>query len=1139
MKRHGGGGAWVLDIIAVTHLTASGWTPAPAGGPVMRGVRVFVWCLGSALQQAYSQEEGLTTRALAKADRIRIRWNATPRADIRALADNGTLDVALLQGVARNFSWFQANPWYAIRSDGNASTCASNLTHVSEPAAISELLSKAAQIRRQWGINASVSANQTQARAEINSNRPWAQANPWIRSNGNCAVNSSWGAGSQPELEPQPQPQTEPHPDSEPHAEPMQACKGSYQGKCNEKCEPLVYRIQTHARGKGKPCPAQDGDKKQCAPGEGSCPENINCEGSWPSTKECSKNCTPLAYTVVVQKQGQGKACPAKQGQLKQCLEGEGQCPRNIDCQGQWSKCLLNCSDIVYTITTQLSGRGKSCPKKDGEKASCDVGDGACQELKCPENRFNVDKNRTNGCEVGCPAVKNSNCLSCSSPQSCTKLSKCTANTFDTNENAKDGCEAGCPVVGGGKCTACSDANTCTRVQCDANRWDLIDPRDGCEATCPDVAFATCAECATGAYKDTVCTKLDKCYPNRFDADSKATTGCEQGCPALPQATCTACSHPSTCTKLSCAPGWSNADGNNTNGCESFPTCDGTTSFCGCPVANFERKKLSSGKLDCVRCPDGYYGTPDATPTTTTRACLANVCTKPVTQTGFLLGKADCVSATEYLPARACKAQAKNLGKSYTRAAECLAAALADSDCDGDSVMWSTKYNKNLGCRCCKKGEAAGGKFDRFWGVYKMGAATKAITCSVQPACDAAKEYTGDPKNSDHSCPTNGGSLVLGGCTYNTQCDGSGDMCVCKRNQEVTKAGGKLSCNDCKNGYGRAADMTPVTASSAPLSCSMLECDGTNKLCGCTKDNMAVVTESSGNFICKPCTAGFERSRDSKPVTTTQACVVIQCTGGQTLCGCQAGQEVIFSSDKKGSCSSCAAGYQSNADAKPVGTNRECTLAGCNGQTTSCGCLSVNQKITKRNGKLSCSACVAGYERSVDTAPATNAKDCSLKICDGKNTLCGCNKDHGVEDAVGRKSVPDLICVACAPGLARAADTTPVGTKSACTIIKCAGAQSTCGCPEDHAVTGSAGQLNCAKCSAGFSRKADTTVVSAVSPCMPNHCEPMTVDESVMYSVAKLEGKTGDVVDVRCNPGMKGGGKVSNTTPFTLNTLRS
>ena len=140
------------------------------------------------------------------------------------------------------------------------------------------------------------------------------------------------------------------------------------------------------------------------------------------------------------------------------------------------------------------------------------------------------------------------------------------------------------------------------------------------------------------------------------------------------------------------------------------------------------------------------------------RGCMRNVCTQPTSQTGYNT-TGTCVGATMYVPNYACKAQSVNLGTGFGSAADCLSAAGNNSKC-GSSIQWSKKYNKNWGCRCCKNGMAIGGRFNKNWALYKLGAATGSIACPVQPTCATEKDFGGTPADRDHQCLKHGLSLI-------------------------------------------------------------------------------------------------------------------------------------------------------------------------------------------------------------------------------------------------------------------------------------------------------------------------------------------------------------------------------------------
>jgi len=73
---------------------------------------------------------------------------------------------------------------------------------------------------------------------------------------------------------------------------------------------------------------------------------------------------------------------------------------------------------------------------------------------------------------------------------------------------------------------------------------------------------------------------------------------------------------------------------------------------------------------------------------------------------------------------KACRYRGKNLGKTFTTAAQCMEAAKADSGCDGNEIMYSVMYNKYWGCTCCKKNPTCPATSNRYYdttyyNVYK------------------------------------------------------------------------------------------------------------------------------------------------------------------------------------------------------------------------------------------------------------------------------------------------------------------------------------------------------------------------------------------------------------------------------------
>ena len=64
-------------------------------------------------------------------------------------------------------------------------------------------------------------------------------------------------------------------------------------------------------------------------------------------------------------------------GETSSCSPGEGACPPDIDCVGSWSECAASCDDKVYSVATAQSGQGSSCAAADGDTAPCAPGERA------------------------------------------------------------------------------------------------------------------------------------------------------------------------------------------------------------------------------------------------------------------------------------------------------------------------------------------------------------------------------------------------------------------------------------------------------------------------------------------------------------------------------------------------------------------------------------------------------------------------------------------------------------------------------------------------------------------------------------------------------------------------------------------
>ena len=97
---------------------------------------------------------------------------------------------------------------------------------------------------------------------------------------------------------------------------------------------------------------------------------DVDCEGSWST---CGADCADKVYTVATPQSGTGSACEAADGDTATCAPGEGDCPANVDCAGTWSDCTSAC-EREWTETAAQSGDGEACP----DAPDCSPGEGDC-----------------------------------------------------------------------------------------------------------------------------------------------------------------------------------------------------------------------------------------------------------------------------------------------------------------------------------------------------------------------------------------------------------------------------------------------------------------------------------------------------------------------------------------------------------------------------------------------------------------------------------------------------------------------------------------------------------------------------------------------------------------------------------------
>ena len=158
---------------------------------------------------------------------------------------------------------------------------------------------------------------------------------------------------------------------------PNSNCVGEWT-KCDANCE-KTYNVISDARGTGT-CPHIQGEIGTCNFNEGLCEEPQDCIGGFTPTT-CGEDCGIRTYNITTVASGGGVKCPYLDGHILQCKPGDGSCPLNIDCVGSWGDCQADCYKY-YDITTESSGDGNACPYAAEDKQRCRHGQGACKSAK-------------------------------------------------------------------------------------------------------------------------------------------------------------------------------------------------------------------------------------------------------------------------------------------------------------------------------------------------------------------------------------------------------------------------------------------------------------------------------------------------------------------------------------------------------------------------------------------------------------------------------------------------------------------------------------------------------------------------------------------------------------------------------------
>ena len=111
-----------------------------------------------------------------------------------------------------------------------------------------------------------------------------------------------------------------------------------------------------------------------CQPGEGACPDNVDCNETEDACTPACQRASQRNYAVLAIQKENGKRCVGP----SDCQPGEGACPDNIDCNETEDACTPACeraSQRNYAVLAMQKENGKQCV---GPR-DCRPGEGACQ----------------------------------------------------------------------------------------------------------------------------------------------------------------------------------------------------------------------------------------------------------------------------------------------------------------------------------------------------------------------------------------------------------------------------------------------------------------------------------------------------------------------------------------------------------------------------------------------------------------------------------------------------------------------------------------------------------------------------------------------------------------------------------------
>jgi hypothetical protein len=570
-----------------------------------------------------------------------------------------------------------------------------------------------------------------------------------------------------------------------------------------------------------------------CDPGYGDCDGNVTngCETSLDSPMHCG-TCTTVCALSNATSVCTGGACA-----VDACDPHWG------DCDGRASN---GCERSLVTLTD--CGTCNSVCSPSGGSGSCATG--MCRVSTCAAGYEDCDMNPGNGCETSIRTL--TNCGACGVPCSFTNgVGSCAVGACSLVD-----CNPGFGNCDGASGNGC-ETSTRTLTSCGA-----------CGIPCAP-ANAT-GDCSTGT------CRIAACSPGFSDCDGNPANGCETALRTLTN--CASCGDvcsrahavadcsTGTCATMTCAAGYGDCDGVDSNGCETSTRTLTDCGVCGVACARTNATATcASGTCGISSCSAGYSncngvdgdGCETDIHTLTncggcgiacTRAnavedCSTGVCTTAACNAGF--GNCDG------LDANGCEAQLNTMTNCGMCGRACTGLPNASATCSTGACLVGMCVAGYGDCNLMP----ADGCETRLNTVSNCGAC--GFVCSLphaNPVCTAGGTCgVGSCQAGWADCDGN----PANGCEVNTQTDPNncltcGHVCTAMSGTPACVAGA-CTISSCMPGF-RDCNGLPGDGCEVNINTSLANCGGCGVACAPANGSG---TCSSGTCSISGCSAGF------------------------------------------------------------------------------------------------------------------------------------------------------------------------------------------------------------------------------------------------------------------------------------------